>query len=121
MTRACPVYGAIAFITARSSGDRFSTSDTSRASARGSPARARSISVPGSPAAVRRRAVAAGPAPSADDSVTGGAVTGDSATGGRHPQQQRVALAAATAQRGHAQAAAAPAELVDQVQRQPCA
>ena len=33
----CPVYGAIAFITARSSGDRFSTSDTSRASAAGRP------------------------------------------------------------------------------------
>src|SRR5262245_12588238 len=87
----------MARITGRSSGEPFSTWEISRASDLASLSRAAATS-----AAVRESAgtlsVAARP---------------------RHAQQQSIALAAPAAQRGRAESAAPPLELVGKVQRQP--
>src|ERR1700722_14228804 len=111
-TRACPVSGAATFRPARSWGAPSSTSDRSRPRARASPSRARSMAVAGSRP------------PAWTGSATGpGSVTEEpsSATRGRggYLEQQRAALAAAAAQRGRAQPAAAAAQLVHEVQGDP--
>jgi len=51
-----------------------------------------------------------------------GSGTADSGTGGGwYPEQQRITLAAAAAQGGYAEPAAPSAQLIDQVQGNPCA
>ena len=71
----------------RAPAEPFSTRETSRASDRASPSRAAATSASARRVLPARQSVAAGP---------------------RHPQQQGVALAAAAAQRGRAEPAAAP-------------
>src|ERR1700722_4701126 len=106
-TRALPVKGAMPFITRRSSGASFSTSDTSRPRERASPALAAVISASGS-------ALPRGGRPRAPDAVS------RSATGRRgHPQQQGVTLAAAAAEGRGAYPAAPAGQFVDKVQRDP--
>ena len=95
-TCARPAYGARAAITSRSSGDSSSTSEISRATARGSPLRARATSS-GYRRRVRRR-------------------SRRSRSRLRDPDDQRVALAAAAAQRSGADAAAATLQLEREVQ-----
>src|SRR4249920_790160 len=90
MIRARPVSGRRSLMTERTRGDSSSTSEMSRARARTSPARALAISL---------------------FFVTNGSAA--------HSEEQRLALAAAAAQRGRAEPAAAAAELVAQVHRDP--
>src|SRR5262245_9325952 len=97
--------GATTWMTARSSGESSSISETSRASARGSPACAAETSASGS---------------ATDATATERTVTARAGrAGGWHAEQQRVALATAAAQRRGAEPAAAAAQLTDQVQRDP--
>src|SRR4051794_27788027 len=90
MTRALPARGFSAAMTWRSWGEAFSIRVMSRASARGSPLRARATR----PSTSAFRATA----------------------GSSDLQDESVALAATAAQAGRADAAAAPAQLVRQVQ-----
>src|SRR5580700_8939607 len=107
MIRAPPVSGRRSFMTERTWRESSSTSEISRARARMSPARALSSSAP-----VVSGTVVSG-------AVVSGAVV--SATGGlaADPEQQGLTLAAAAAQTGGAEPAAAPAELVAQVHGEP--
>ena len=89
-TWAWPVCGASAAITSRSSGDASSTSEISRATARGVARRGRARPASGTDAAERRRRRRRARQRQARDA-----------------DDQRVALAAAAAQRGRADAAAA--------------
>src|SRR4051794_17625396 len=89
MTCAVPVCGASAAITSRSSGDSSSTSEISRATARASPARARSTR------------------------------SGTSASRLRDTHDQGVALPTAAAQGGRTDAAAATLELEREMQHDP--
>src|SRR5689334_8547373 len=95
-TWAWPAWGASAAITSRSSGDSSSTSEISRATARGSPSRARAT-----------RSGTLCPSLAVDRRAT---------SGGGDAHDQGVALAAATAQRGRADATTATLELQRQVQ-----
>src|ERR1035438_8454105 len=79
-------------------GESFSTNEISRASARGSPPRARSMASSGLATASGRPA------------ARGGELRSVTLT--RHPQQQRAALATAPAERSRAQAAPAPTQFV---------
>src|SRR6266571_6107086 len=110
ITRAVPVSGAMAFMTARSSGERFSTREISRASARASPERAPAMRASGSAGARCRRRRWSSAAPGGRGSATARR---------RHLEQQRISLAAAAAERRRAEPAAPAAQLADQVQRYP--
>src|SRR5215472_9293767 len=107
-------------MTSRSSGESSSTSETSRASGRGSPARAAETSASGSDREGRAAEDTAAEEGAAEATATERPVTGRSGlAGGGHAEQQRVALAAAAAQRCGAEPAAPAAQLVDQVQGNP--
>src|SRR5512140_1273608 len=99
ITRAWPASGASSFITERSRGEPSSISETSRARARGSPSCARTTSS----------------GASLPEMVTRLTLRGL----GRNAEDQRLTLAAATAQPGGPQAAAAAGQLVHQVQGDP--
>src|SRR3954451_20785740 len=92
---ACPAYGARPAITSRSRGEASSTSEISLATERGSPSRALSTSSGTSPDERRP------------------------ATSGGDADDQRVTLAAAPAERGGADTAAAALELEGEVQHDP--
>src|SRR5215472_18116165 len=91
--RAPPVAGRRSLMTERTRGDSSSTRDRSRARARVSPARA-ALSV-------------------------SAVLISDTGRLAVHPEQQRLALPAAAAQPGRAEPAAAAAEFVAQVHREP--
>src|SRR6266568_5894709 len=110
-TYAEPAYGASAASSARSCGEPSSTWEISRATARGSPPRARSSS--------EATAVDCFPVGTCLKVLTRDppmAVGLGSLARGRNPDDQRVALAAAAAQGRRADAAAAPSQLEREVQ-----
>src|SRR5579875_3005711 len=137
-TWACPPYGASAAATSRSSGESFSTSEISRATARGWPSDAR-----------RTRSATSTERRELTPSLRSGVQRRNNAywfarkrrpraywfarkrrsraywfarkRRSRHVQEQGVALAAAAAQRSRAGATAAPLELEREGERKPCA
>ena len=106
----CPASGASAAITSRSCGDAPSTREISRATARGRPSRACATSVETSCITAPFDPFRSRTAERRRDAATQAL---------RHAHDQRVALPAAAAQRGRADAAAAPLELQRQVQHEP--
>src|SRR5215469_5440223 len=104
---------------ARSCGEESSTSETSRARARGSLARAAATSASGLRSA-RPPWPARSARPAAEPLLTDRSGTVRSGSGSsRNAEQQRVPLTAAAAQRGRAEPAATAAQLVDEMQRDP--